>query len=119
MRSPRIIEGIIGDARCGEDMSNTAAHHSGALTRHKLNCMLKWIQEASENQLRLIQTGIEYELSPQAVRRLKGRPPEPMPMMVNILCTRCGVVLPAHTALEHLDTEHPVHDCETGHEVIA
>ena len=75
--------------------------------------MLKWIQEASDDQLYMIRMGINYELSPKAVRRLKGR------MMVNVLCTRCGVVLPTHSQFEHLDEEHPVHDCETGHEVIA
>ena len=94
-------------------MTNKSAHHKGALSRHKLNCMLKWIEEASENQLRLIKTNIDYELSPQGVRRLKGK----VRMMVNVLCTRCGTMLPEHTQLEHLDLEHPVHNCTTGHRI--
>jgi hypothetical protein len=32
------------------------------ITKHKLNCMIKWIGEANLNQLYLIKHGIEYHI---------------------------------------------------------
>jgi len=82
--------------------------------------MLKWIQEASENQLRLIKTGIDYELSPQAVkdRRDEGELMALARVVTGVLCTRCGVVLPPHTVGIHLDTDHAIHECPLHGSVI-
>ena len=34
--------------------------NKNGISQHKLNCMIKWIEEANLNQLYLIKHGIEY-----------------------------------------------------------
>ena len=36
--------------------------NKNGISQHKLNCMIKWIEEANLNQLYLIKHGIEYHI---------------------------------------------------------
>ena len=35
----------------------------------------------------------------------------PDTILTGIICNRCGNELPPHTAAQHLDADHPVHEC--------